>query len=629
MNWFPLGPMIHLTALTTDLIIIIIILVRNPYGESNRFAAALFFCFAVWNFSRIFLDNPFTPQRFAVLFERIGAVGWVSFPVFAFWFLVSLTKKKNPHTSSVLIFTSIALPVFFITVHLLGFLTHVPELHEDGWLSGWIQGSVFPYLFYVYCIGSVACGFLYYALSQDKFVRGFKKEQSFVLYLSSGIALAAVIFFNVIIPMFHLKTDVFEDITDICVFLWSLSVFFIILKYKFLALTPASASESIISAMNEALILLDDDTNISYVNQPALEMLGYREGELKGRPFNKLIYDKSAVNLFLAEVIKKHMFKSNEFILTRGDGAPLSCIFSASLIMEAGEIRGIVCVANDITALKNAESDMREERDKVQNYMQDLKDHYYKLKELEILKSNFTSMVSHELRTPITSIKGFISFLLGGVGGPLSLQQKEFIGIIKNNSDRLLTLINDLLDTSKMESGSFSINKTQADLIPIIDTGIKDVRSLSENKKISIVNESSFTSCIISVDAYRFSQALVNLINNAIKFSPANSKITVRVDRHKLEEISIPAYADSSKTRPGNYTRVSIEDQGYGIAPEKLTRIFDKYYQVEDINTRKAQGTGLGLNIVKNIIELHGGAVWAESKGAGLGATFIMIVPDN
>lgn len=629
MNWFPTGPIIHFAAFAAYAVLIVIIFVRNPNGKSNKLAAALFSCLAVWSFCKIFLQNPLTPENIAYIFVNIAIVSGTLFPVLVFWFLVSLTDKKNLYHSRILIFMSFAFPAFFIAINRFGLLMLPLEHHAFGWVRKWIQGGIFSYLYYLYYLGAAVCGLIYYSVSLDKNTQGLKRKQSTVLFVSSGITLAAGIFFEVIVPVFNINTGMFEDIANLYILIWAMGIFIIIFRYKSLALTPATASESIIAAMNEALVLLDDDANISFVNQPVLELLQYGENELKGQPFHKIIYDRTSVNVFLKEVIKNRRFKSQEFLLKRGDGTPLPCIFSASLIMEIGEIRGIVCVANDITALKNAEAGLREERDKAQSYMKELKESYDKLKQLDVLKSNFTSMVSHELRTPITSIKGFVSFLMGGAAGPLSAQQKEFVSIIKNNSDRLLTLINDLLDTSKMESGSFSIIKAKSELSIIIDECFRDVNSLSKNKKITLTKESSGQKFITSVDAYRFSQAIVNLINNSIKFSPPNSTITVRLDRKNSADIKIPAYADISKLVPGNCIRISVEDQGAGIDPDKLTRIFDKYYQVEDINTRKAQGTGLGLNIVKNIIELHGGAVWAESKGAGLGAAFIILIPEN
>jgi len=377
--------------------------------------------------------------------------------------------------------------------------------------------------------------------------------------------------------------------------------------------------------LNEALLLLDDEVNISFVNRPALEMLGYKNDELIGVPFFKIIYNPELTNAFLKEVIIKRKIKSEEFVLKRRDGSPLS----ASLVMELGEMRGIVCVASDITALLDAESGMREERDKAQKYLDELKVSYDQLKQLDILKSNFTAMVSHEIRTPITSIKGFTSFLLGGVGGKLSPQQQEFMHSIKSNTDRLLTLINDLLDTSKMESGSFSINKEQTDILGIIRSGINDVHSISENKNICITMETGLNICSVMIDPYRISQALVNLLNNAIKFSASGTVISITVDRMDLGGIEIPAYVKKSYIKPGSYVKIAIIDHGKGIEPDKINRVFDKYYQVEDINTRKTQGTGLDLNIVKNIVQLHGGTVWAESKGIGLGSAFVFIIPEE
>jgi PAS domain S-box-containing protein len=621
--------MMQFISFITYIVLIVIVLIRNPYGRSNRFAAGLFLCFAVWSFGEIFLYNPLTPGNLVIIFEKIEVPGWASFPVFLFWFLVSLTDKKKLYNSAALKTLSIAIPVFFIALHWSGNLMQRPELMRYYWHSDWRDNSVFPYLYFTYYLSSVIAGLVYYSISLKKNGQVFKKKQAVVLFTSTAITLVLGTFFEVIKPMLHMDAGLFDYFNDMYLLIWAISLFIIIFKYRFLALTPATASESIISAMNEALLLLDDEVNISFVNRPALEMLGYKNDELIGVPFFKIIYNPELTNAFLKEVIIKRKIKSEEFVLKRRDGSPLACLFSASLVMELGEMRGIVCVASDITALLDAESGMREERDKAQKYLDELKVSYDQLKQLDILKSNFTAMVSHEIRTPITSIKGFTSFLLGGVGGKLSPQQQEFMHSIKSNTDRLLTLINDLLDTSKMESGSFSINKEQTDILGIIRSGINDVHSISENKNICITMETGLNICSVMIDPYRISQALVNLLNNAIKFSASGTVISITVDRMDLGGIEIPAYVKKSYIKPGSYVKIAIIDHGKGIEPDKINRVFDKYYQVEDINTRKTQGTGLGLNIVKNIVQLHGGTVWAESKGIGLGSAFVFIIPEE
>jgi len=277
------------------------------------------------------------------------------------------------------------------------------------------------------------------------------------------------------------------------------------------------------------------------------------------------------------------------------------------------KIFAYIAVAEDITEKRKQEEILAQS--------------YERLKEVDKLKTNFTSMVSHELRTPLTSIKGFISFLLGGVGGRLSPEQKEFVLIIKNNSDRLLSLINDLLDLSKMESGSFSIQKRNTDIIPVIASSIRDIASIAEKKSINLKVTSPYTGYSINIDEYRISQVFINLLNNSIKFSPSGSEIEISLKEEKKNDIGLPSYCVLPDTSPEKYLLVRVIDHGPGLTKDNARRIFDRFYQVEDIHTRKEQGTGLGLSIVENIIKLHDGAVWADSEGPGKGSVFSFILP--
>jgi PAS domain S-box-containing protein len=615
MSWFPVGPIMHFTAFIIYAVLIIIILNRNSHSYTNRNAAYLLACFAFWSFGKMFLHNPGTSFQLALFIERADAIAWTTFPVFVLRFMLSLTNMKDLLSKKRYSLLTFVLPVFFVVLHWRGILMFPPQRTDYGWISAWNNNSIFPYLYYTYYLGCVLVGIIILLKKYLENPNILIKKQFAIIIFTTTATLVLGTLFEVIFPMLQVPLGMFEDITNIYILVWAAGIFLVIFRYRFLSLTPYTASESIISSMNEALILVNDDVKINFANKSLLLMLGYKERIFFGSPLSSIFYDRAAFSPILKSIIKDGYFKINEILLKKSDGSPLPCMFSASIIKELGEMRGIVCIATDITEQKNARIKLQES--------------YERLKDIDTLKSNFTSMVSHELRTPITSIKGFIAFLLAGVGGPISPQQKDFLETIKNNSDRLLTLINDLLDTSKMESGSFSIKKTTCDLIKILDNSIKDVRSLSEKKNITVIKDSENSELLISADDYRISQAIINLINNAVKFSTAGSKIIVKIERKKISDIQLPPYADKSALTSGSYALIKVIDHGPGLENDKLVRVFDRYYQVENINTRSAQGTGLGLNIVKNIVELHGGAVWAESSGIGQGSTFVMLIPVN
>jgi PAS domain S-box-containing protein len=365
-----------------------------------------------------------------------------------------------------------------------------------------------------------------------------------------------------------------------------------------------------------SIVITDTQGNITYVNPKFTEITGYSEDEAYGK--NPRILKSGEMSLEDYKKMWEQLLSGKpwhgEFHNKRKDG---------SLFWENASINPVRDLEGNITSYLAVKEDITGEK----LVREELKVSYEKLKELDVLKENFMSMVSHELRTPITSIKGFLSLILGGSAGPVNPAQREFIEIIKNNSDRLLMLINDLLDVSKMESGAFTITKKETDLIPVIKNAIKDISSIVARKHIDISVEGGETPLIFPFDDYRISQTIINLLNNSIKFSRDNSHIIISVKKSNFSDIAVPGHAGCSFPPDSRFAVIGVRDFGIGFPPEYAEKIFNRFYQVENVNSRTHQGTGLGLSIVKSIIELHGGCVWAESEGLDKGAVFVLIIP--
>lgn len=231
----------------------------------------------------------------------------------------------------------------------------------------------------------------------------------------------------------------------------------------------------------------------------------------------------------------------------------------------------------------------------------------HKLKEVDKMKSDFFSSMSHELRTPLTSIKEGTGLLLEGVGGPVTDRQKRLLAILTEESNRLIGLVNSLLDLSKMEAGMMTYNFERASLAPLINKAMIEIGPLVEAKRIKL--EAKIDELpVMKVDAERVLQAVRNLIGNAVKFTPEGGRVTV------------------SAHRQDGRVEVSVADTGPGIPGEHLATIFEKFQQANPTASYRTRGTGLGLAIVKHIITSHGGKVWAESQ-VGQGSTFIFVLP--
>jgi signal transduction histidine kinase len=248
-----------------------------------------------------------------------------------------------------------------------------------------------------------------------------------------------------------------------------------------------------------------------------------------------------------------------------------------------------------------------------------------KLKELDKLKSNFLAMISHELRTPLTSVIGYSEMMLEGMTGELQPEQKEYVQTIKDKGENLLHLIGMLLDMSKIEANAMTLNLGDVDVAKLVETAKSYIVPQAAKKSIRLVTLPDADLPSIRGDADKVRQSLINLLGNAVKFTPAGGEIRVRAKEWSGQR----RYA-TGQGRFGSpderFLRIDVEDTGIGIPADKLQRVFESFYQVDNSITREYGGTGLGLAIVKRFIEAHGGEVWVESQER-IGTVFTLILP--
>jgi two-component system sensor histidine kinase GlrK len=230
-----------------------------------------------------------------------------------------------------------------------------------------------------------------------------------------------------------------------------------------------------------------------------------------------------------------------------------------------------------------------------------------KLKEMEKMKSDFFSLMAHELRTPLASIKEGTNLLLKGVGEEDKEKRRTLLTVIAEESNRLIDLVNSLLDLSKMEAGMMALNLEKSDIRPLINKVVSGMEPLAMAKNVSIKVEIPQDLPYIKMDGERILRALRNLMGNAIKFTPGGGHVTISA-RPVEKGVS-----------------VSVADTGPSIPKEDLNVIFDKFKQVTIMTHNEIKGTGMGLAIVKHIISAHGGKVWVESE-PGHGCTFIFLL---
>jgi signal transduction histidine kinase len=315
-------------------------------------------------------------------------------------------------------------------------------------------------------------------------------------------------------------------------------------------------------------------------------MLGYEGEALDDQPLSALTTDEKLTGIIDGILeLKVGEFKvlSSEIIPhDRGEGSSNQLYLRAQSVPfqnRSGEILGSVTIIDDITHLK----------------------------QLDEMKSAFVSMVSHEIRNPLSTILSQIKILMDGLAGELGAKQTDILSKISRKVEGLVELSNNLLDLSRIEAGLIVQDKQQVQLMDILDSLVEFMQTRAKEKNISL-SLKKVNLPLINADGKSMEEVFSNLITNAIIYAPEGGKVTVR------GEVK------------GDFVGIRVSDTGYGIAPEELPRIFERFYRVKTERTRNIIGTGLGLPIVKSIIDAHNGTIQAESK-EGVGSTFYVRLP--
>jgi signal transduction histidine kinase len=229
------------------------------------------------------------------------------------------------------------------------------------------------------------------------------------------------------------------------------------------------------------------------------------------------------------------------------------------------------------------------------------------LQEADKMKDEFVSLASHELRTPMAAIKGSLSTILEGYAGTISQETREFLTAAYNENDRLIRLVNNLLNTSRIEAGKFSFTFTRTDLGEIVSEVVRNLQMAAKEKNLYLVFEPFGILPAVTADVDKIKEVIINLISNGLKFTSTGG-ITIR------------------SSIEGDFIKTSVVDTGTGISQEDHEILFKKYSQVKQKFVKSLGGTGLGLYISKKIIEGHGGKIWLEST-VGTGTTFFFTLP--
>jgi PAS domain S-box-containing protein len=333
------------------------------------------------------------------------------------------------------------------------------------------------------------------------------------------------------------------------------------------------------------MVMIDRIGKIVMVNTEVERLFGYRRDELMGRPVDMLVPERLRGHhmrhrhAFMREPEARRMGSGRELFGLRKDGTEFPVEIGLSSI-HAREEQLVLSVIVDISERKR----------------------------MERLKDDFVSTVSHELRTPLTSIAGSLGLLAGGAAGNLPDPATRLLTIAQTNSQRLVRLINDILDIEKMESGQIVFNFKRVEARSLVEQAMEGNRGFAEGYGVRLRLDTAAVAGIVRADPDRLSQVVTNLLSNAIKFSPKDAEVVVAVEHC------------------GAGVRISVRDYGAGIPAEFKPHIFEKFAQADASNARQKGGTGLGLSIVKQIVTRLGGKVGFDDAPGG-GSIFYVELP--
>jgi PAS domain S-box-containing protein len=390
------------------------------------------------------------------------------------------------------------------------------------------------------------------------------------------------------------------------------------------ALRPAidsadSRYRRLLDAAPDGIVEVDGSGRIVLINSQAERLFGYRREELLGKPVEILMPERFRDRHprhragYCAHPLIRPMGSGLDLRALRADGTEFAADINLSPF-EGETGPGVICVVRDVSDRKAAEEQIQLLNHRLEQRTQDLavmntelENRNRDVERSNRLKSNFLAIMSHELRTPLNSIKGFAALLSEQIAGPLTQKQERFVRHIQEGSRHLLTLVNDVLDLSKIEAGRLELKYERFALSLAIEEALSTLRPLAIAKRIDLGTEIT-TDFTLYADLVRLKQVLYNLLSNAIKFTPEGGKV-------RLFTCS-----------EGEWLHFSVVDTGIGILEEEQQSIFEPFQQLAETTNGIREGTGLGLSITRLLIEQHGGKIWVESA-PGEGSQFHFTLP--
>ena len=624
--------LLHFFSFLIYLYLIIFVLYLNPKGLINRVCALLIFCFAIWSFATIFISDISFSKDTARLAMNIGSLGWCSWPVFTLWFFFVMTEKQKILKKYITYLWMFLPAVLFIYLQWKGLLIDDYIRQPYGWSYTWSK-SIWPPLFYIYYFSFITTGLSLYF----DFIRKLKKTSTVVMskisFVTTPLSMILGSISNVLLP--ELNIHRFPPLADVLSFVWVIGLVYGIKKYGFMTITPAAAAEDILATMADSLILINPDRYIIRANQATLDLLGFKEKELIGKPIDAILNERS---LFRGEEFQRLIRDGQrrdydmDYKTKSGELIPIS--FSASVMYnKQKQLIGIVGVAKDLRQIRRLIKELQEERavldirvkqrtaelEKANRELQE-KTEELKEKQVQLIQSakmaavgQLGAGVAHELNNPLGGILGYAQFVLEKLKRP-EFGTEDFKGCskylesIEHEAARCKGIVENLLKFSRRP---ISPKPEALDIASAINETLSIIGHQLKLKNIKLTLDIKPDLAGVIGILNQLQQVFANLILNA------------QQAMSEAGELKITAYNIlDEKTKTPTHVRIEFSDTGCGISEENLLHLFEPFF-----TTKQSQkGTGLGLAVSYQIIQDHRGTIEVTSE-VGKGTRFAITLP--